>query len=90
MVSTESSLPLISFLHLDVVEAPPYVWLGEIPCPSEFLYQLGDEWERVLVFHHNHIEGTVVLNKSEGSVLLLDEEHRRSHGRLTWADTSGL
>ena len=61
----ESGLPLISFLHPDIVEAPPYVQLGEILCPSEFLYQLGDEWERVLVFHRDRIEGPVVTTSND-------------------------
>ena len=77
-----------SVLSPDVIEAPPYVQLGEILCPSEFLYQLGDEWERVLVLHRDCIEGLVVLDKPEGSVLLLDEEHQGGHGRLGQVDAS--
>ena len=81
-ISTESGLPLISLFHLDIIEAPSYVQLGEIFCTPEFLYQLRGEWKGVLVFHHDCIEGLVILDKLEGFVLLLDKNTGEAMGDL--------
>ena len=88
MVGTEGGFPLVPLLHANIIETPTYVQLGEVLHTLEFLYQLRDEQEGVLIFHHDHIEGSVVLDKPEGSVFLLNEEHRRGHGRLRQADAS--
>jgi hypothetical protein len=79
-VGLKSSLPFISRLNANIVEAPADIQLGEVLCATELCHKLGNEWERVLVLHCDHIEGPIVLNKIERAILLLDEEHQRSHG----------
>jgi hypothetical protein len=37
MVGAESSLPLISFPHLNIIETPSDIQLSEILCPTELL-----------------------------------------------------
>ena len=60
-VSAEGGFPFISLFHVDIIEIPSDVQLCEVSCPSEFLYQLGDERKRVFVLHHDGIQSTVVL-----------------------------
>ena len=48
-VGAEGRLPFISFFHVDIIETPSDIQLCEVSCPSEFLYQLGDEQKRVFV-----------------------------------------
>ena len=50
-VGAEGGLPFIPFFHTDIIETPSDIQLCEVPRPSEFLYQLGDEWEWVFVLH---------------------------------------
>ena len=60
-VSAEGGFSFISLFHADIIETPSDVQLHEVSCPSEFLYQLGDEWKRVFVLHRDGIQSTVVL-----------------------------
>ena len=50
-VGVEGGLPFIPLFHTDIIETPSDIQLCEVPCPSEFLYQLGDEREWVFVLH---------------------------------------
>ena len=43
-VGAEGGLPFIPFFHADIIETPLDIQLCEVSRPSEFLYQLGDEW----------------------------------------------
>ena len=90
VVGAEGGLPFIPFFHVDVIETPSDIQLCEVSCPSEFLYQLGDEREWVLVLHCDGIQGTVVLHQVEGSIFLFDEEDRRGHRGFGRLDVAGL
>ena len=79
-VGVECSLPLITFPNSDAVETPLDIQLGEVFGTSE----LGDEWNWVMVFDCDGVQGSVVLDKSEQAILLLDEEDWRCHWRLGW------
>ena len=50
-VGAEGSLPLIPFFHADIIETPLDIQFCEVSRPLEFLYQLRDEREWVLVLH---------------------------------------
>src|SRR5882762_7360860 len=64
-VGAESSFPLISFLHPDIIEPPPHVEFSEVLCSAQLLNEFRDEWERVLVFDRHGIERAVVLDETK-------------------------
>ena len=76
------------FLHPNILETPSDVQLSEVPCSTKLINQFRDEGERVLVFDRHGIERTVILDKPEAAILLLDEEDRGCHWRLGWSDVS--
>ncbi|KAG6859862.1 hypothetical protein C0993_003367 [Termitomyces sp. T159_Od127] len=78
-IGLEGSLPLISFLNVHIVVAPPDVQFGEVPRPPEIIDELGDEEERVAILHHHGVKDPVVLDQPEQAILLFDEEDWRSH-----------
>ncbi|KDQ25396.1 hypothetical protein PLEOSDRAFT_1045877, partial [Pleurotus ostreatus PC15] len=84
--SPKHGLPLVTLLDLDVVETPLDVELGEVASVPEFIHQVRDERERVPILDRHAVELPVVLDQAERSILLLDKEHRGSHGRLAGAD----
>jgi len=49
VVVANSSLPLISFFHPDIVEPPSDIKFGEVLGSSEFSDEFGDEREWVFV-----------------------------------------
>jgi hypothetical protein len=80
-ISTESGFPFVSVLHTDIVKTPTDVQLGKVLCTTELLrYQLGDQWKWILVFDRDCVEGSIVLDETEGAVFLFDKEDGRSHG----------
>jgi hypothetical protein len=85
-VGPERGLPLVSFLHLDVIKAPSDVKFGEVLGASKLIDEFRDEGEWVPVLDHDCIESPVVLHQPESSVFLLDERHRG----LGRPDASGL
>ena len=78
-VRSESSLPLIAFFHPNIIETPSDIQFGKALGTSELSDQFGNEWEWVLVFDHYCIKGSVVLDESEASIFLFDEEDWRCH-----------
>ncbi|KAF8519866.1 hypothetical protein JB92DRAFT_2897395 [Gautieria morchelliformis] len=80
VVGVECGLPLVSLTDPNIVETPADIQLSEVPCPTELCDQFGNEWNGVPVVDRDHIQGPVILHKSERAILLLDEEHRRCHG----------
>ncbi|KAG5334194.1 hypothetical protein C0989_004080 [Termitomyces sp. Mn162] len=78
-VGPESSLPLISLLNAHIIVTPLDIQLSEVLHTLEVVNELGDEGERVTVLHCHGIEYLIVLNQSEGAILLFDEEDQRSH-----------
>ncbi|KDQ32417.1 hypothetical protein PLEOSDRAFT_1034529, partial [Pleurotus ostreatus PC15] len=84
--SPKCGLPLITLLDPDIVETPPDVELGEVASVPEFIHQVRDERKWVPILDRHAVELPVVLDQAERSVLLLNKEHRGSHGRLAGAD----
>ena len=75
-VGSEGSLPLVTLLDSDIIVPPANIQLGEILRPSELVYELRDERDWISVLDSHRIQGSIVLDQSEGAILLLDEEHR--------------
>ena len=61
----ECSLPLITFLNPDIVETPLNIQLGEVFGTSELCDQLRDEWNQIMVFDRDRVQGSVILDKLE-------------------------
>ncbi|KAG5349176.1 hypothetical protein C0989_005448 [Termitomyces sp. Mn162] len=74
LVGLEGSLLLIFLLNVHVVVTPLDIQLSEVLHTLEVVDELRDEGERVTVLHHHDIEYSVVLDQSEGAILLFDEE----------------
>jgi hypothetical protein len=68
------SLPLIAFSDTDIIVSPSYVELGEVLCTLESMDEIIDKGEGVLIFSHDGIECSIVLDKTELTILLLDGE----------------
>jgi hypothetical protein len=51
--------------------------------------QIVNERQQVLVFPGYHIERVIILDESQLTVLLLDEEDGHTNGRLRRADATG-
>jgi len=75
-VGAESRLPFISGLDTYIIEAPADVEFCEVLGSSELRDEFGDERERVSVLDSYGIQRAVVLDQSERTIFLLNEEHR--------------
>jgi hypothetical protein len=53
---------------------------GEVTCTLETIDEVGDEQKRIDILNCLGVQCSLVLNKPEGPVLLLDEEDQCSHG----------
>ena len=63
-VCVEGSLPLITFLDVDIVVPPLDIEFGEVPRTSESVNEVGDEWEWVCILYCLRIQCSVVLDQS--------------------------
>ena len=78
-ICSEGSFPLISFLHLDIIEAPPDIQFSEVLGTTKLCDEFRDKGKRILVFNCDRIKGSGVLNELEASILLFDEKDGRCH-----------
>src|SRR5258708_20437874 len=81
-VCAECGLPLIAFLHADIVVSPPDIQFGEVTRTPESVNEVGDERKRICIFYRLCVQCPVVLDQSETPVLLFNEEYRSCHWRL--------
>ena len=81
-VGDEGSFPLVTFLDSDIVISPSYIKLGEDLGVFKFVDEVGNQGEGVCISDSVTIEISVVLARSETSILFLDEEKRGSLGGL--------
>jgi len=79
-VGFEGSFPLVARTDANVVIPPSDVELCEDTSIFEFVDDVGDERERVLVLDRERVQLTVVLHRTEFTILLFDEEEGRSEG----------
>src|SRR6266436_5953080 len=85
-VCAECGLPLITFLNADIVVSPSDIKLGEVTRTPESVNEVGDERQRIRILYCLCIQCPVVLDQSETSILLLDEEYRSCHWGLGGTD----
>ena len=78
-VGKECGLPLVALSDSDIVETPSDIQLSKVLLTLEFCDQLGDEWNRMMVFDCDGVQGSVVLDESERAILLLDKEDWGCH-----------
>ena len=79
LVCPECGLPLITFLHSDLVVTPADIQLRKVMRAPETVYEIGNKGEWVDILDCLCIKCPVVLNQSEGSILLLDKEYWCRH-----------
>jgi hypothetical protein len=70
----EGGLPLIALLDADIIVSPSYIELGEVSRTLESIDEIINEGEGVSVFSCDGIECSIVLDKAELTILLLDEK----------------
>ena len=85
-VGDEGGFPLVAFLNSDIVISPLYIKLGEDLGIFKFVDEVGNQGEGVCISDSMVVEVSVILARSEASVLFLDEEERGSLGGLGWTD----
>jgi len=76
MVGAESHLPFISGLDAYIIEAPTDIEFCEVLGSTELRDEFGDERERLSVLDGYGIQHAVVLDQSERTIFLFNEEHR--------------
>jgi len=74
LIGAEHCLPLVVFTNANVVVAPANVELHEDLGTFESMDEVVNEWEGVLVFACDDIEGLVVLDESQSAIFFLDKE----------------
>jgi len=89
-VGAESRLPFISRLDAYVIEAPSDVEFCEELGSAELRDEFGDERERVSVLDGYGVQRVVVLDQSERTIFLLNEEHRDCDKGFGGSDSSGV
>jgi hypothetical protein len=87
-VGAECSLPFITFLNVDIVVPPADIKLGEVACASETIDKVGNEWKWIDILDSLCIECAIVLDKSERSILLFNEEYWCCHRGFRGADST--
>ena len=75
--SDECRFPLVFLLNANVVVAPLNIELGEQCGVLHIIDQLRDEGERIPVMNGVGVEITIILARSQGSVLFGYEEKQR-------------
>jgi len=78
MVGFEGSFPLVTRTDANIIIPPLNVKLGEDSGVFEFVDDVRDERERILVLDRERVQLMVVLHWTEFTILLLDKEERRS------------
>ena len=81
-VGDEGGFPLVTFLYSDIVIPPSYVKLGEDLGVFKFVNEVRNQGEGVCISDSMAVEVSVILARSEASILFLNEEERGSLGGL--------
>jgi len=74
--SSESGLPLVGLLNLNIVIPPLDIEFSEIPRVFESIDEVRDMRKRVSILDHMRIYISIVLTGVECSILLWDKEER--------------
>ena len=74
----ESSFPLFTLCHLDVVECRDNVKLGVPNCLAELIQGFPDQWQEVTVFDSNGVQALIVHAEMQSTSWLSDKENKCS------------
>jgi hypothetical protein len=75
LVGAECSFPLVTFFDLDIVVPPVDIQFCKVTYALEMTGKVKNQWKWINIFNCLCIECLVVLNRSEGSILLLNKEY---------------
>ena len=89
-VGTECCFVLIALLDPDIVVSPPHVKFGEELGVLGGVNELLNQGKWVLVLDCPLIEASVILDRAQGAILLLNKEERGCHRGLGWSDAAVL
>jgi hypothetical protein len=89
-ICLKSSLPLVAFLDANVVIPPTHVKLGEDCFVLEFIHDVGNEREGILISNGLSVELAIVLYQAKFTILLLYKEERRSKRGFGGANVATL
>jgi hypothetical protein len=78
----KGGFPFVTLLETNVIITPADVKLCEVTSALEFVNEVGDQRQRCGILDRNVIQITIVLDGTEASSFLCDEEKRAGHGRL--------
>jgi hypothetical protein len=65
VIRPKCALPLIAFLHPNIVVAPSDIQLCEVMSTAKLINEFRDQWERVVILHHHCIEHLIILYEVE-------------------------
>ena len=88
-VGAESCLPLISGLDAYIIEAPTNIEFCEVLGSAELRDEFRDKRERISIFDGYGVQRAIVLDQSERTIFLLNEEHWGCDRGFGGSDSSG-
>src|SRR3984957_17523116 len=89
-IRDEGCFPFIAFLDPNIVISPADVEFGEDSRVLDLVYEFRDQGEGITVLHGQGIEFPVILDRSEVTRLLFDEEEGGRDWRFRRAETTGF
>src|SRR6202789_2752798 len=87
-IRTKRCLPLVTFLHANIIVAPSNVELCKVLRATKLVYELRDQRQGVSVLYRDSVQCSIILDESKGTILLLDKEDGGGHQRLRRADST--
>jgi hypothetical protein len=88
MIRLKHCLPLVALSNADIVVSPSHIKLGEVLHALESMDEIVNEWKGVSIFSCD-VECSIVLNKMELTILLLDEEDWGTYRGFRLSDAIG-
>src|ERR1700722_19434542 len=89
-IRNEGCFPLISFFDPNIVISPTNVEFGEDVRILDLVYEFGDQRKGVTILHGQGIEFPVVLDRSEITRFLFDEEEGGGDRLFRRTDSTGF
>jgi hypothetical protein len=90
LIHDESHFPFVPLLDPHVIVTPSDVKFREEGARAYFIDQLRDKWKGVAISDRPLVNSSVVLDRTELSIFLLDEEERGGIRALGWANVTFL
>ena len=90
LICDKGSFPFIAFLDLNIIVSPVYNEFGKDLCILDLINEFGDQREGITVLYGQGIEFPIVLNRSEITQLLFDEEEGGRNWQFRGTDATSL